>query len=113
LTHDVHLVGYQPGRIEVRPGPAAPADLAARVGQCLSDWTGERWVVVVSNEDGAATLAEQAGADRARQIEAARCDPLVKEIMTAFSGAAISEVRHIGTAIQNQTESDTEDGAQE
>ena len=111
LTNDVHLVAYQPGRIEVRPGPAAPADLAARVSQRLSDWTAERWVVVVSNEDGAATLAEQADADRARQIEAARRDPLVDEIMTAFSGAAISEVRQIGATHKDKT--DPDDGAQE
>ena len=47
----------------------------------------------------------------ARQIEAARRDPLVDEIMTAFSGAAISEVRQIGATHKDKT--DPDDGAQE
>ena len=115
LTNDVHLVAYQPGRMELRPEPSAPPDLAARIGQRLSDWTAERWVVVLSNEDGAATLAEQADAERARQIDEARRDPLVNEIMTAFSGAAISEVRQIGAGAQQSrdTESEPDEGPQE
>ena len=93
LTRDVHLVRYEIGRIELRPEPNAPPDLAARVSACLSEWSGERWVVVVSNEAGAPTLAKQADAERNRQIEEARQDPLVKDILSAFPGAEIKDVR--------------------
>ena len=93
LNHDVHLVRYEIGRIELRPEPTAPTDLSARVAACLSEWTGRRWVVTVSNEPGEPTLAQQADAERARQMEEARADPLVKDIMAAFPGAEIKNVR--------------------
>ncbi len=93
LKHDVHLVRYEIGRIELRPEPNAPTDLSARVAACLSEWTDQRWVVTVSNEPGEPTLAQQADAEQARQMEEARADPLVKDIMAAFPGAEIKTVR--------------------
>ncbi|HEX9647737.1 MAG TPA: DNA polymerase III subunit gamma/tau [Alphaproteobacteria bacterium] len=93
LAADVHLVGFEPGRIEWRPAAAAPANLASAVSQRLGDWTGRRWVVAVSNEPGAPTLAEAraAGAEELR-AEAAR-DPLVQSIIERFPGASIRAVR--------------------
>src|SRR5439155_22857255 len=58
LWSHVHLVAFEPGRIEFRPQEAAPRDLANRLGQLLGEWTGSRWVVAVSQAAGAPTLAE-------------------------------------------------------
>src|SRR3546814_11307316 len=33
LVRDVHVVRYEPGRLEFRPSPQAPRDLANRIGQ--------------------------------------------------------------------------------
>jgi DNA polymerase-3 subunit gamma/tau len=93
LFNDVHLVRYEPGRIEFRVAEAAPADLAAGVSRCLSEWTGVRWVVALSNEPGAATLAEQAAAEKRRLAEEAARDPLVRRVLDSFPGAEISAVR--------------------
>src|SRR3546814_1299268 len=43
LVRDVHVVRYEPGRLEFRPSPQAPRDLANRIGQKLGEWTGRRW----------------------------------------------------------------------
>ena len=95
LLSEVHLVRFEPGRIEFRPGAHAPRDLANRMGELLSRWTGERWVVSVSAETGAPSLAEQAeGARRQRRNEAAR-HPLVRAALKTFPGAKITEVRDI------------------
>ncbi len=43
LTHimnDVHLVRFEPGRIELRPTEKAPATLTNRMTACLNEWTG-------------------------------------------------------------------------
>ena len=93
LVNDVHLVGFEPGRIEIRPGAAAPADLATRVVQCLERWTGRRWAVVVSEAEGAGTLREQTSARAAALAEEAARDPLVGQVLATFPGAAIHEVR--------------------
>ena len=40
LWSHLHLVHFEPGRIEFRPAEGAPRDLANRLGQLLSEWTG-------------------------------------------------------------------------
>jgi DNA polymerase-3 subunit gamma/tau len=93
LLSEVHLVRFEPGRIEFRPGAHAPRDLANRMGELLSRWTGARWVVSISAETGAPSLTEQAeGARRKRRKEAAR-HPLVRATLETFPGAKITEVR--------------------
>lgn len=92
LKRDVHLVHFEPGRLEFRPGRNAPSDLHGQIGKMLSDWTGTRWVVSISNQEGAITLAEQeAQADLDRRDRAEK-DPLVQAVKKAFPGAQITRV---------------------
>ncbi len=96
LVAHVHLVRFEPGRIEFRPAPPAPRDLPNRLGQLLSQWTGVRWVVSVSGEEGAPSLREQAEArELSLRNEAAR-HPLVRKVLETFPGARIEMVRDIG-----------------
>jgi len=94
LRQDVHLVGFSQHRIEFRPGPNAPRDLANRMGRMLSDWTGERWIVSVSDAPGAPTLAEQSAAAKAQRF---------------FPGARIRGItdRPKGATPDNQENSET------
>ncbi|WP_022729475.1 DNA polymerase III subunit gamma/tau [Fodinicurvata sediminis] len=92
LKKDVHLVRFEPGRIEFRPGPHAPKDLAGQLGRLLGEWTGQRWVVSVSDEQGEATLEEQE-ADRQSRLQAeVLADPRVQAVMQVFPGAEISRI---------------------
>ena len=96
LFANVHLVRFEPGRIELRPTEGAPRDLANRLGKLLGDWTGDRWVVSVSQNEGEPTLREQAAArDETLRHEAA-AHPLVRAVLDAFPGARIEAVRDIG-----------------
>lgn len=89
----LRLVSYSPGRITFQPGPAAPADLAQRLGTRLQEWTGTRWAISVTSEGGAATLSEKREAtDAALKIEA-RQHPLVAAVLLAFPGAEITAIR--------------------
>jgi DNA polymerase-3 subunit gamma/tau len=93
LWSHVHLVAFEPGRIEFRPQEAAPRDLANRLGQLLGEWTGSRWVVAVSQAEGAPTLAETAERrDSALRNEVA-AHPLVRAVLDTFPGATIAAVR--------------------
>jgi DNA polymerase-3 subunit gamma/tau len=100
LDGDLHLVRFEPGVIEFRPGERAPNDLAGRLGRCLQDWTGRRWMVGVSSASGAPSLREQRQARDAERLEEAAQDPLVQEVMTLFPGARIVEVREETAADQ-------------
>jgi DNA polymerase-3 subunit gamma/tau len=82
----------------------------------LTEWTGSRWVVAVSQEDGAPTLEQQAQA-RVSELESevAR-HPLVRAVLDAFPGATIAAVRVRFTAADQTAGDDVatelgEDGA--
>lgn len=92
LLHSVHLVRFAPPVIELRPQPAAPRDVAARLAALLSEATGTRWTIALSAEQGQPTLAEQGNAADAQRRSAAADHPLVQAILAAFPGARIDAV---------------------
>jgi DNA polymerase III subunit gamma/tau len=93
LRGQVHLVLFESGHIEFRPAEGAPRDLASRLGQKLGEWTGARWVVAVSQEDGAPTLEQQAQARDSEMLSEVARHPLVRAALEAFPGATIAAVR--------------------
>jgi DNA polymerase-3 subunit gamma/tau len=92
----VQLVRYKPGMIEFNPAPGAPAELAGRLSQRLRDLTGARWSVLIGNEDGQPTIAQQAADARQAEVLRAAEHPLVLAALEAFPGAEIRAVRPLG-----------------
>jgi DNA polymerase III subunit gamma/tau len=92
LYNFVHLVKFEPGRIELRPAADAPRDLAARTMKFLEQWTGTRWVVTISQERGDPTLAEQDAVAQQRLLDAAEELPVVQAVKEAFPGAIVRKV---------------------
>ncbi len=106
LTDSVHLVRFQPGRIELRPAGRAPPDLIGKLSQRLHEWTGVRWVVSVSREAGEPTLREQRqAAERQRQDEVNE-HPLVKAALRAFPGAQVTSIIDTAAAEAAPSEAD-------
>jgi len=100
LWSDIHLVRFEPSHIEFRAGPGAPKDLANRVGQLLSEWTGARWLIAVSEAEGEPSLREQEeGRERSLRNEVAN-HPLVQAVLETFPGATIAAVRERSTAVE-------------
>ena len=96
LQDHVHLVSFELGRIELRLGEGAPNHLASNLGKYLHEWTGQRWVVAVSDIVGEPTLAEQESAqEHQRKTEAAQ-HPEVRALLDTFPGAEIKRVRSRG-----------------
>ncbi|HVY12383.1 MAG TPA: DNA polymerase III subunit gamma/tau, partial [Alphaproteobacteria bacterium] len=57
LYHHVHAVNCQPGLLELRIEDKVPPQFAAQLMKHLQEWTGRRWMVSLSQDEGAATLA--------------------------------------------------------
>lgn len=93
LETQVRIVSFEPGRIEMQPTETAPPGLAGDIGRKLSDWTGERWVVIVSREEGGPTLKEMREAKRHALLTDAAADPSVATILKTFPGAKIVDVK--------------------
>ena len=97
LEENVRVISFRPGHIELNPLDGAPPDLANQLGQKLKAWTGERWMVSVSDQPGEATLGEQR---REREV-AVRAEveqhPLVRQVFQHFPGAEIVSVSELDT----------------
>jgi DNA polymerase-3 subunit gamma/tau len=96
LMHHVHEVRCEPGLIEFRTQPKAPPDLAPRLGELLTQWTGRRWIATVSSAAGKPTLNEQKAAKGDELRSQAENNPLVQAILKTFPGAKLDAVRRKG-----------------
>ena len=93
LERDVRLVRCEDGRLEIALEPGAAKTLVSTLSRKLSDWTGKRWMVIVSSQTGAPTVKSQIEAQRAELMRGVRADPLVQAVLTRFPGAEIVGVR--------------------
>ena len=89
IKQSVHQVRFEPGRIELRLGRAAPKDLAGKLGECLSRWTGRRWVVSVSGEHGEPTLDEQDARHEEAERQRLLSHPKVRALLDIFPDARL------------------------
>ncbi len=96
LMHHVHEVRCEPGLIEFRPEPQAPPDLAHRLSESLSRWTGRRWIASVSSDAGKPTLVAQKATKADDLRSQAEDNPVVQAILKTFPGAKLDTVRRKG-----------------
>jgi DNA polymerase-3 subunit gamma/tau len=93
LERDVRLVRCEDGRLEIALEPGASKALVGELGRKLGQWTGRRWMVVVSADQGQPTVRSQHEARRAALEDDVRADPLVQAVLAKFPGAEIVAVR--------------------
>ena len=96
LERDVRLVRCEDGRLEIALQPSATRTLVNDLSRKFSQWTGRRWMVVVSAEPGEPTLHAQSEARRVELKTGVRADPLVQAVLARFPGAEIVDVRQAG-----------------
>ena len=114
LERDVRLVRFEDGKLEIAVMPSAPKGLVHELQQKLSGWTNRRWIVVISKEQGAPTLREQANDRQAALRDEVMKDPLVQAVLKKFPGAKVGEITQTadepaaeeGLAAPNDTEED-------
>ena len=110
MMETVQLVRMEPGRLELKLRPAAPPTLPAKVGQFLTEWTGQRWIVALSEGPAQPTLAEQDKAEKHRAWAEAEANPVVRAVLDAFSGAKIIDVRDLAEVAAAESAAVADDG---
>jgi len=93
LERDVRLVGFEDGKLEISLDPAAAKTLVNDLSRKLGEWTGRRWMVVVSAEPGSPTVRAQLDAHKSELMHGVRSDPLVRTVLERFPRAEILDVR--------------------
>ncbi|CAN0654374.1 DNA polymerase III subunit gamma/tau [Nitratireductor aquimarinus] len=89
----VRLVSIEPGRLEVNLAADAPKTLMGDLTNRLKEWTGRRWIVMLSSEAGGPTLSEVEEGRRESAMADAKADPAVAAILDKFPGSKIIDIR--------------------
>lgn len=95
LEDAVELVHFKPGQIELHLLPNATKDLANDLARKLKHWTGERWMISVTDERGGTPLGQIRRAREAKLLEDARRHPSVQSVLRHFPEAQITSVREL------------------
>ena len=106
IKRHVRLVSFAEGRIEMNLVENPARDFLTVLGKRLEQWTGKRWMLSISKEEGAPTLGEQEAMENAAQMDDARADPAVEAIMAQFPGARIVDIRIREEGIDTPEEED-------
>ncbi len=93
LEEQAELVKFGPGFIELHVLDGAPQNLAQDLARKMQSWTGERWIVSLSEERGLEPLGVRRRAEAAQAVEEIRRHPVVKSVMHHFPDAKIKNVR--------------------
>ncbi len=89
LKKDVRPVRLDDGVFEFALMPSGSRMLAQELSRKLQDWTGRRWMVAVSSQDGAPTLEEQEKAQESTLRKQVESHPLVQAVLNTFPDAKI------------------------
>jgi DNA polymerase-3 subunit gamma/tau len=95
LEGDMRLVRFEEGRLEVALEPNASKTMISDLARKFELWTGRRWTVIVSNEQGQPTLRSVNQAAKQEHARTAEADPRVREVLSRFPGAKVVEVRRL------------------
>jgi DNA polymerase-3 subunit gamma/tau len=87
------LAHFSLGRIEFVPTIDAPRNLAQKLGNSLSQWTGSRWAVSVVNAGGDQTIFEKRIEDVDNLKKEAIQHPLVKATLLMFPNSKIVNIK--------------------
>jgi len=93
LTNSASVVAFEPGMMTFSTTHAFPADIGKRLTGFLERATGRSWRIVMSNDVGAPTLAEQRARAKTEAVQDACGHPVVKAVLDAFPGATVEDVR--------------------
>ena len=94
IRNHVKLVSLKPGNLQIGLVGAAPDQLAGDIARYLSQWTGQRWLVSLSESGGAQTLAEEQRDADEKLRDTIASEPLVAQILDIFPGASIDEIKN-------------------
>jgi DNA polymerase-3 subunit gamma/tau len=95
LEADLRLVRMEDGRLEIALERSAARSVVNDLQRKLEQWTGRRWAVIVSNEEGQPTLRAQAREQKDKLTEDVQADPRVQAVMAAFPGTQVVDVRRL------------------
>ena len=99
LRTEVRPVRIGAGAVEINCGRAPDGRMLDLLRDRLQEWTGERWMIALTDDGGEPTLEEQDRAAQEAADRAAMDHPLVRQVLDAFPGARVRKVHRTTTPL--------------
>lgn len=92
LLNDVSLIEFEPFKIKISHSKNVPHHFVNKVSCLLQEWTGDKWHILVTSEEGNPTLAVQADSAKIQQMKDFAKHDIIKEVLDNFVEAEIKDV---------------------
>ena len=92
LERNVNLVSFLPGKINISFNEKLNKNFIKILTERLLKWTGERWIITLSKEQGDKTFYEKNIADKKKKLEKEMNSDLVKDFVSVFPDAKLINV---------------------
>ena len=95
LERNVNLVSFGRGKIDISFNEKLNKHFIKNLTEKLTSWTGDRWIISLSQEIGQQTLHDNKLESKKNEFLSAKNNKITKEVMDYFSDAEISRIEKI------------------
>ena len=92
LERNVRVVSFVPGKINITFNEKLNKNFIKTLTEKLLKWTGERWIISLSKEEGEKAVYEKTLSDKKNKLEEAKNSEIVKSVLSAFPDARLIDV---------------------
>ena len=92
LERNVNLVSFLPGKINISFNEKLNKNFIKILTERLLKWTGKRWIISLSKDQGEKTFYEKNIADKKKKLEEEMNSDLVKDFVSVFPDAKLISV---------------------
>jgi len=93
LERNVRLVKFEQGKIDISFNEDLSKDFIKNLSQKLNDWTGKRWIITLSKEEGQTTIYEIKNKLKEKLFNEIKKSEVYKKIMETFPDAELVDVK--------------------
>ena len=93
LERNVRIVRFEQGKIDISFNENLSKDFIKNISLKLSEWTGKRWIISLSKDQGETTVFDKKNKIKAELLEKMKQSDSYKKILEAFPDAELVDVK--------------------
>ena len=96
LERNVRLVKFEQGKIDISFNENLSKDFIKNISNKLNEWTGKRWIISLSKDEGETTIYEKKNQQKIELLEQMKQSEIYKKIMATFPDIELIDVKDEG-----------------
>jgi len=96
LERNVRLVKFEQGKIDISFNENLSKDFIKNISNKLNEWTGKRWIISLSKDEGQTTVYEKKNQQKTELLEQMKQSEIYKKIMATFPDIELVDVKEEG-----------------